>query len=117
MVSDSRDVAHLELIIQLIDAIDRRLGGRSRADFLIDEDEADLTAFRLGHIGEAAGKLSDEVLRRHPDINWRSISGMRNIIVHSYGAIIPELLWKVSTKDLDTLRLACRMELDRLLPK
>ena len=117
MTAESRDIDHLELMIELIDAIDRRLDGHSRDDFLTDRDESDLTAFRLGHIGEAAGKLSREIRDRHPDIKWNSICGMRNIIVHNYGAIIPELLWKVSTQDLDALRAVCQMELKRLLPE
>ena len=112
-----RDIDHLELIIQLIDAIGRRLGGHSRADFLVDRDESDLTAFRLGHIADAAGKLTNDIRLRQPHIKWNSISGMRNIIVHNYGAIIPELLWKVSTQDLDALRLVCQAELDRLQDK
>jgi len=116
MSSASRDIDHLELIIQLIDMIDLRLDGRSRDAFLQDRDEADLTAFRLGHIGEEAGKLSSEVRARHPEIRWGSISGMRNILVHNYGAIIPQLLWKVSTEDLDQLRGVCRSELERLAP-
>lgn len=115
MATESRDIDHLELMVELVDAIVRRLGGHARDDFLTDRDEADLTAFRLGHIGEAAGKLSMEIRDRHPDIKWKSICGMRNIIVHNYGAIIPELLWKVSTQDLNALRAACQMELQRLL--
>ena len=42
---------------------------------------------------------------------------MRNIIVHNYGTTIPELLWKVSTQDLDALPTVCQMELKRLLPE
>jgi uncharacterized protein with HEPN domain len=116
MAGQSRDIDHLELIIDLIGMIDRRLEGQVREDFLVDRDEADLTAFRLGHIGEATGKLSSEIRARHAEIRWGSISGMRNILVHNYGAIIPQLLWKVSTEDLDLLREVCRSELERLAP-
>jgi hypothetical protein len=42
---------------------------------------------------------------------------MRNIIGHNYGAIIPKLLWKGSTQDLDARRTAGQMELKRLLPE
>ncbi|SDD35559.1 Uncharacterized conserved protein, contains HEPN domain [Sphingomonas sp. YR710] len=114
MAPSLRDVDHLELMLQLIDAIERRLNGMLRPAFEADQDEIDLTAFRLGHIGEAAQKLSEPVRERHPQIDWRSIYGMRNVIAHNYGAILPSLLWNVVEHDLEALRLACRTELDRL---
>lgn len=111
-----RDIDHLELILQLIDAIERRLTGLAQATFEVDQDEIDLTAFRLAHIGEAAHKLSEPIKNLHPQIDWRSIYGMRNVIAHNYGAILPSLLWNVVQHDLETLRSACRTELDRLTP-
>jgi uncharacterized protein with HEPN domain len=109
-----RDIDHLELILKLIEAIDRRIALTSRASFETDQDEIDLTAFRLGHIGEAAHKLSADMQDRYPHIDWRSIYGMRNIIAHNYGAILPSLLWNVVARDLQILRSACVTELARL---
>lgn len=109
-----RDIDHLELILQLVNAIERRLSGMSRATFESDQDEIDLAAFRLGHIGEAAHKLSSSLKERHPQLDWRSIYGMRNVIAHNYGAILPSLLWNVVEHDLEAFRSTCRAELDRL---
>ncbi|KRB86115.1 hypothetical protein ASE00_05080 [Sphingomonas sp. Root710] len=109
-----RDIDLLEQILDLIAAIKRRTIGLDRGQFEIDRDETDLVAFRLAHIGEASHKLSVELQERHPDIDWRSIYGMRNVIAHDYGAILPRLLWKVVTTDLDILQSACRQEFDRL---
>ena len=33
-------------------------------------------------IGEAASRLSDEVREANPDIPWRSMIGMRNVLAH-----------------------------------
>lgn len=38
-------------------------------------------------IGEAVGRLSDSLKERHPEIPWRQIAAMRNILVHDCFAI------------------------------
>ena len=35
-------------------------------------------------IGEAASRLSDDVTAANPDIPWRSMIGMRNVLAHGY---------------------------------
>jgi uncharacterized protein with HEPN domain len=114
MDPNERDVDRLEQILELIAAVQRRTASLDRQTFEHDRDESDLAAFRLAHIGEQTKKLSAELRERHPQIDWRSIYGMRNVIAHDYGAILPRLLWKVIEKDLDNLASVCRAELERL---
>lgn len=107
-----RDVDRLDLILRLIDDLHRRLDGIKPDQFLADRDEIDLTAYRLSVIGEASGKLADEIKRRHPHIGWGLILGMRNIIVHDYEGVIAERLWSVFQYHIDLLAAVCRQELD-----
>lgn len=55
----------------------------------IEEDEllTDSIMFRLIQISENSSKLSEEFKKEHENIPWRTIKGMRNIIVHDYGVI------------------------------
>lgn len=115
MDEHERDVDRLEQILELVTAIKRRSANLDRASFETDRDESDLAAFRLAHIGEISRKLSGEIRDRYPQIDWRSIHGMRNVIAHDYGAILPRLLWNVIAKDLDVLEQACRIEFERLI--
>lgn len=111
MAADSRDAARLELILELIAHIERRLAGLTLASFAADRDEVDLTAYRLAAIGETANKLSSALKARHPHIPWDAIYGMRNIVAHDYGALIPERVWNVTGASLNDLREACRSEI------
>ncbi|QGP80057.1 HepT-like ribonuclease domain-containing protein [Sphingobium sp. CAP-1] len=111
----NRDIDRLELIVELIDHIHRRLTHVTEAAFLRDQDEIDLTAFRLLHIGEASHKLSADLKERHPAIPWAAIYQMRNVISHVYPAIIPLRIWDTATTKLHELRVLCRAELDSLL--
>jgi len=114
-VALNRDIDRLELIVELIDHIRRRLTRVTEEAFLRDQDEIDLTSFRLLHIGEAAHKLSADIKARHPALPWAAIYQMRNVISHDYPAIIPWRIWDTATTKLDALQALCRTELDSLI--
>jgi uncharacterized protein with HEPN domain len=109
-----RDRDLLELIVELIGHIQRRLDNVQRSDFLHDADEIDLTSFRLLHIGEATHKLSSDIKSRHAHIPWIDIHGMRDIVSHDYFGVDPGIIWMTATTKLDEMLVMCRAELDTL---
>ena len=52
-------------------------------------------------IGEAAGKVSDEIRSQYGAIPWQDISGMRNRLIHD---IDLDVVWSTVTKDLPQLK-------------
>ena len=54
-------------------------------------------------IGEAAYKITKEYKDSTSEIPWRSIEGMRHILVHGYFTIRPEILWDVINNDIPGL--------------
>lgn len=54
-------------------------------------------------IGEAARRLSDEAKRGRPDVEWRRIIGLRNVIVHDYDELDYARHWRVIQEDLPRL--------------
>lgn len=111
---NNQDFAKLELVLRMIAHLERRLSRLSRATFLADVDEIDLTAFRLMVIGETSAKLSDSLKLRNANIDWPNIYGMRNVIAHDYDSVVPERLWAAYADDLAELTAVCRLELQRL---
>ena len=109
-----RVVAHLELILELIALIETRLAPLDKDAFVQNRDEVDLTAFRLGHIGETARHLPHELTARHPGIPWRKMLAARNLIAHAYRAIDGARIWETATTSLPPLAEICRNELGRL---
>ena len=108
------DPLHLELILERIGLIRKSLGPLDYASFVIDADKVDSTAYRLSNIGESSRKLSSALKRRHDDVPWENIYRLRNIVVHAYETVKPELVWEIATTQLETLEAVCRAELDRL---
>ena len=60
-------------------------------------------AMPVFQIGELTNALSDELRASRPDIPWRDIVGMRNIVAHHYGKIEIDTLWSVSRDDVPAL--------------
>ena len=55
---------------------------------------------------ESTQRINEAHKERHPEINWQSIGGMRNVLVHDYFEVDFETVWLVVTRDLSPLEKA-----------
>ena len=60
--------------------------------------------YNLQCIGENCYKLSREFIREHTGIDWKSIEGLRHVLVHDYYNVTTEILWNIITEDLEPLK-------------
>jgi len=51
-------------------------------------------------IGEAAKNLPSEIKDKYPEIPWKKMYGLRNLISHEYFGIDYEMIWEIITSDL-----------------
>jgi uncharacterized protein with HEPN domain len=54
-------------------------------------------------IGEAVGKLPDELKMSSPDVAWQDIKDFRNLLAHEYFGVDLEIVWQVVPADLPAL--------------
>ena len=54
-------------------------------------------------VGEAAKRLGPDFHASHPELPWREIIRMRDLLAHGYDVIELERIWGTATKDLPTL--------------
>jgi len=59
-------------------------------------------------IGEAAKRLPDDVIARAPEVPWRKVRGMRDVVAHGYFGLDSKLVWNTATTKID--------EIERALP-
>lgn len=67
----------------------------------------DVSAFYIGQLGELARTMSPEMKAELPEIPWRQINGMRNILIHNYYDCNPEIVWEVITKHAPAVAERC----------
>jgi uncharacterized protein with HEPN domain len=60
---------------------------------------------KLGVIGEAAARVSEELANRHPEVPWPQIVAFRNILVHAYFGIDWDVVWRADANRCPVLRM------------
>ena len=54
-------------------------------------------------IGEAAKNVSEEFKAAHPEIPWKRMAGMRDILIHAYRKVDLGEVWRISREDVPML--------------
>ena len=103
MQADELDAARLWDMLEYATAICRTVSGMTLEQYLADADRRLATERRLEIIGEAARGVSSGFIRAHPEIPWRPIIGLRNVLAHEYGEIKQERVFRVVKEDMPTL--------------
>ena len=57
---------------------------------------------------ESTQRIDELYRQRHPEIEWKSIAGMRNVLVHDYFEVDFETVWQIVERDLSPLKQAMR---------
>lgn len=94
---------YLEDMLTNVQDIVTYLNARSLDDLIQNSQlrKAVLLSFQI--IGEAAGKVSEEIKARYPEIPWQKIKNFRNYLAHSYFNIDSRLVWALYEEELETL--------------
>lgn len=65
------------------------------ADFQADDRTYDAVVRNLQIIGEAVKNIPPEMRLKYPEVEWRKIAGLRDILAHAYFSLEDETLWDI----------------------
>ena len=83
--------------------------------FAKDSKTQDAIVRNLEIIGEAARRLPEPLRLKAPEIEWRKIVGLRNILAHEYFGVSLPVVWDIVQNKIDPLESGCRKLLDNAL--
>ena len=73
-------------------------------DGFLHDRKTQLSIERLLEIlGEAANYITPELKANYPDVPWRQITDLRNVVSHQYFQVRVEVVWDVATQNIPVL--------------
>lgn len=98
-----RDAERLRDILGAASKISKYLDGVDKPAFLATEILQDAVLLQVICVGEAAGRISDDLRNRHPEVEWDKIRGARNRAVHDYVGIDWHIVWVTASDAIPKL--------------
>ena len=97
------DRVYLQHIVDAIEKVESYVSV-GRGEFMAASHWQDAVIRQLEIIGEAAKNLSQQLRSQHPEIPWRRISGLRDVLIHDYMGVDLDAVWEVTQKNIPALK-------------
>lgn len=111
MKRDYRD--YLEDILTAIDESEEFTRGLSFEQFAKDRKAVNAVVRTLEVMGEAAGRIPDDLRAQAPGVPWKYMIGMRHKLIHEYFGVDLGIVWEVVKVELPPVR----TKIERLMAK
>ena len=110
-MAERSPIPRLTDIVEAIELIRSDMAGVTLEAFEPDIRKRWLIERGIVIISEASRRLPDDLKARHPDIPWRKVAGIGNVLRHNYEHIAAPVMWALVRDDLPPLEKVCREEL------
>lgn len=95
---------YIEDVLESIEKIEEYIKPITEKDFYKNTQVQDAVLRQLEVIGEAVKNMPFEFRDKYPEIPWKKIAGIRDILIHQYFGVSLERTWKVVKEDIIDLK-------------
>ncbi len=101
----SRDYSlYLEDIVECIEKVEEYTKNMTYHEFNNNQLVIDAVLRNLEIIGEAVKNIPDEIRKQYPNIEWKKIAGLRDVLIHTYSKVELEIIWDIIQNNLLKLK-------------
>lgn len=102
-------LAHM---LDALGGIGRLTADKTLDEYITDPDLAAAVERYLERLSEASRHLPDSLKDTRPEIDWRGVADIGNVLRHTYDQVIDRRVWQIVTDDLAPLREAVEAMID-----
>ena len=103
MKQNKDNLAYIRHIKDAVEKILEYTSEHTLNDFKENEWDQDAVMRNLEIIGEVAARIDNDFKLANPDIAWKEMKDMRNVLIHDYTEVDVQLVWRTITEDIPTL--------------
>lgn len=96
----NRNLLYLTDILESMTKIDTYTEGVEFDSFSFNPMMIDAVIRNLEIIGEASRNVSEDIRNKFPEIPWKQMIGLRNILIHEYFGVDESIVWQIIKNNL-----------------
>jgi uncharacterized protein with HEPN domain len=105
---------YLRDLLDSIEKIQNFIKGVDFEGFKKDDKTKFAVIRALEIIGEATKHISEEFRKKYPEIPWKDMAGMRDVLIHDYFGIDEETVWRTVKEKIPNLKPSIEKILSKL---